>query len=271
MGEFRRPAEQSCAATDSCVCAGFQGVQSFSKESGSGSAAMNIHLRILAASALCAIVSAGAFANDADDARAELMQAARLTPNTTHGAALFETCAACHGRDGLGASDGSVPAIAGQHGSVLLKQLVDFRHNQRWDERMQHFSDQHHLANAQELTDVTAYIAGLRRFAPRTNAIGTGEYLQQGASVYFRVCEACHRSLGQGDLLYFRPRLAGQHYQYLRKQLDDIASGARPAMHPAHAERIRVLSPTERMGIADYLSRMSPDLSSQGATPVNRK
>jgi len=225
---------------------------------------MKSHLRLLAALIVCASVPVGA--NDGDDARKELMEAARLTPDTAHGAVLFETCAACHGRDGLGASDGTVPAIAGQHGSVLLKQLVDFRHNQRWDERMQHFSDQHHLASAQELTDVTAHIASLRRFAPRLNAVGTGEYLQQGASVYFRVCEACHRSLGQGDLLYFRPRLAGQHYQYLLKQLDDIASGARPAMHPAHAERIRVLSESERMGIADYLSRMSPDLSSQGVT-----
>lgn len=229
---------------------------------------MNIRLPLLAALVICASVPVNA--NEGDDARKELMEAAGLTPNLTHGAALFETCAACHGRDGLGTSDGSVPAVAGQHGSVLLKQLVDFRHNQRWDERMQHFSDRHHLANAQELTDVTGYIASLRRFAPRPNAVGTGEYLQQGASVYFRVCEACHRSLGQGDLLYFRPRLAGQHYQYLLKQLDDIASGARPSMHPAHAERIRVLSQTERMGIADYLSRMSPDLSSQGVTQVSR-
>lgn len=235
---------------------------------GTGNAAMNIRPPLLVVLAIFA--SAPLKANEGDDARKELLEAARLTPDTTHGATLFATCAACHGADGLGTADGSVPAIAGQHGSVLLKQLVDFRHSQRWDERMQHFSDQHHLANAQELTDVTAYIAGLRRFAPRNNAVGTGEYLRQGASVYFRVCEACHRSLGQGDLLYFRPRLAGQHYQYLLKQLDDIASGARPAMHPAHAERIRVLSQTERMGIADYLSRMSPELSSQGAAQVAR-
>lgn len=230
---------------------------------------MNIRLPLLAALVVCASVPLKA--NEGDDARAELMQAAKLTPSIAHGAQLFETCAACHGRDGLGTSDGTVPAIAGQHGSVLLKQLVDFRHNQRWDERMQNFSDRHHLAGPQDLTDVTAYIASLRRFAPRTNAVGTGEYLQQGASVYFRVCEPCHRSLGQGDLLYFRPRLAGQHYQYLLKQLDDIASGARPAMHPAHAERIRVLSATERMGIADYLSRMSPELSSQGVTKVSQQ
>jgi cytochrome c553 len=235
------------------------------------------HAGFLTALALCAFAPLGALAADAglnnngDEARRELIEAARLMPNIPHGAALFETCAACHRRDGLGASDGSVPAIAGQHGSVLLKQLVDFRHDQRWDERMQHFSDQHHLASAQDLTDVTAYAASLRRFAPRSNAIGTGEYLQQGASVYFRVCEACHRPLGQGDLLHFRPRLAGQHYQYLLKQLDDIASGSRPAMHSAHAERVRVLSATERMGIADYLSRLSPDLSSDNLTPVKRQ
>ena len=90
---------------------------------------MNIRLPLLAALAICA--SGAVNANDGDDARAELLQAARLTPNAAHGATLFETCAACHGRDGLGTSDGTVPAIAGQHGSVLLKQLVDFRHNQR--------------------------------------------------------------------------------------------------------------------------------------------
>jgi cytochrome c553 len=229
---------------------------------------MNIKHRIPAALALL-VAAASAADSGGDAARRELIEAARLTPDKRHGAELFQTCAACHQSDALGTSDGTVPAIAGQHGSVLVKQLADFRHDQRWDERMQHFTDQHHLATAQDVTDVTAYVAGLPRFAPRTNAIGPGEYIQQGASVYFRVCEACHGPLGEGNLLYFRPRLAGQHYQYLLKQLDDIASGARPSMHPAHAERIRVLGPMERMGIADYLSRMSPDLSSQ-TTPVSR-
>src|ERR1044071_1956495 len=141
--------------------------------------------RALVAFVLCTVVpfagaASGPPLDESDESRLELIEAARLTPNLPTGADLFETCAACHGRDGLGTSDGTVPAIAGQHGSVLLKQLVDFRHNQRWDERMQHFSDQHHLAGAQELTHVTAYIAGLRRFAPRMNAVGTGQYLQQG-------------------------------------------------------------------------------------------
>ena len=155
-------------------------------------------------------VPAAAAPEQAQAARLELLAAARKVPDPAQGARLFETCSACHGVDGLGASDGTVPAIAGQHGSVLLKQLVDFRHEGRWDERMQHFTDRHHLESPQDLADVAAYAARLPRFGARVNAIGTGDYLQAGASVYFRMCETCHGPLGQGDLVRFRPRLAGQ-------------------------------------------------------------
>jgi cytochrome c553 len=208
----------------------------------------------------------GAAASDNADsettaALAEFRAAARLTPDRLHGAELFQTCAACHGSAGRGTSDGAIPAIAGQHGSVILKQLVDFRHDRRWDERMAHFTDSHHLPTAQDLTDVAAYASSLPRF-PSTDGIGDGTALAAGASAYFRVCEACHGPLGQGDVLRLRPRLAGQHYEYLLKQLTETAAGQRPAMDLAHVERLRNLTPTELRGVADYLSRMSPDLSS---------
>jgi cytochrome c553 len=194
-------------------------------------------------------------------ALAEFREAAKLTPDRMHGAELFRTCAACHGANGRGTSDGAIPAIAGQHGSVILKQLVDFRHERRWDERMEHFTDHHHLPTAQDLTDVAAYASSLPRF-PSTDSIGDGTALSEGASVYFKVCEACHGPLGQGDVLRLRPRLAGQHYAYLLRQLTETAAGARPAMDAAHVERLARLSPTQLRGMADYLSRMSPDLSS---------
>jgi cytochrome c553 len=202
-------------------------------------------------------------ADTATAARKEFLEAARLTPNIEHGKQLYETCAACHGPDGRGTSDGSVPAIAGQHGSVLLKQLVDFRHDQRWDERMEHFTDRHHLPSAQDLTDVAAHISSQPRFPNLSTAIGDGVFLQEGASVYFRECEACHGPLGQGDGLRLRPRLAGQHYEYLLRQLGITAAGYRPGMDPAHVARLRKLSPEQIRGVADYLSRVSPDLSSR--------
>lgn len=192
----------------------------------------------------------------------EFDDAARLEPDRARGARLFETCAACHGPDGRGTDDGEIPAIAGQHGSVLLKQLTDFRHEQRRDERMRYFADSHHLPGPQELTDVAAYVASLPRFPRTGTGIGDGSALREGASVYFRVCEQCHGPLGQGDLLARRPRLAGQHYAYLVRQLEDTAARRRPGMDAAHVAMLAKMSTAQIQGVADYLSRLSPDLNS---------
>ncbi|HEU5136954.1 MAG TPA: c-type cytochrome [Steroidobacteraceae bacterium] len=192
----------------------------------------------------------------------EFTAGAKLEPDLARGAELYSTCAACHGENGRGTTDGDIPAIAGQHGSVLLKQIADFRYDQRWNERMQHFTDQHVLADAQAVTDVAAYVAGLPRFSA-TTGIGDGHSLNEGAKVYFRLCEQCHGPLGQGDLLRRRPRLSGQHYAYLLRQMEETAGNLRPGMDDAHVQRMRKLSRAQMRGVADYLSRVSPDLSSQ--------
>jgi cytochrome c553 len=129
---------------------------------------------------------------------------------------------------------------------------------------MQNFTDRHHLAGAQDLTDVAAYVASLPRFPATAEGIGDGSVLNQGAKVYFRKCEQCHGPLGQGDLRRLRPRLAGQHYNYLLRQLEETANGMRPGMDDAHVTMLRGLSAEEKRGVADYLSRLSPDLSSIG-------
>jgi cytochrome c553 len=216
--------------------------------------------------ALSLAVSGGAAWAQSPDSRAardrEFREGAWLEPDLEHGADLYQTCAACHGADGRGTLDGEIPAIAGQHGSVLLKQLTDFRHEQRWNERMQNFTDRHHLSGAQDLTDVAAFVANLPRFPPTTKGIGDGRELGEGASVYFRSCERCHGPLGQGNLLLRRPRLAGQHYAYLLRQLQETADNRRPGMDRAHVDLLKAMSPEQRRGVADYLSRVSPDLSS---------
>lgn len=194
----------------------------------------------------------------------EFVEGAKLEPDLARGAELFSTCAACHGADGRGTSSGDIPAIAGQHGSVLLKQLADFRYDQRWNERMQHFTDRHFLADAQAVTDVAAYVSSLPRFPATSTGIGDGKFLNEGARVYFRVCEQCHGPLGQGDLLRRRPRLAGQHYGYLLRQMEETAQELRPGMDDAHVRRLRRLSREQMQGVADYLSRVSPDLGSLG-------
>ena len=187
----------------------------------------------------------------------ELLSVERLKPNLDHGAELFEVCAACHGSDGGGSSDGSVPAIAGQHFRVLVKQLVDYRHHQRWDIRMEHFTDHHHLAGPQEVADLAAYVAAL----PPTGGkgYGDGENLAQGARLYLALCASCHAPTGAGNAASRVPRLAGQHFAYLERQLYDAVDGRRPNMGAKHARLLSRLDRTDILGVADYLSRLLPE------------
>jgi cytochrome c553 len=192
----------------------------------------------------------------ASTARSEFQAAVRLTPNLSHGEELFRTCAACHGTDGAGVPDGTVPAVAGQHFRFIIKQLVDYRHDKRWDIRMERFTDKHLLAGPQDLADVAAYVSGLPRKA--NAAHGTGDGLQRGVSVYFRNCESCHGPSGQGDEARAIPRLAGQHYEYLMRQFYDTVDGRRPNMDSEHVRLLSQLEREEIVGVSDYLSRLLP-------------
>jgi cytochrome c553 len=191
----------------------------------------------------------------ASAAREEFAAVMRRNADPENGKQLYETCAACHGVAGGGVSDGTVPAIAGQHYRVIVKQLVDFRHDRRWDIRMEHFTDRHRLPDPQQLADLAGYVSGL----PRTNHPGGAdpELLQRGANVYFARCEQCHGASGQGNAEALVPRLAGQHADYLLRQFYDAVDGRRPNMGGEHARLLGKLDRAELLGIADYLSRFT--------------
>jgi cytochrome c553 len=176
------------------------------------------------------------------------------TPDPSHGAKLYETCAACHGTRGEGLSDGSVPAIAGQSFTVVAKQLVDFRSGRRSNRRMQHFADTTHLSYSQEVADVAAYVSQLAPRAPPVPGVDAGA--PRGSIVYIRKCERCHGAMAEGIEAGLAPRLAGQHTEYLVRQLTDAAAGVRPAMKQAHAGIIDSLSPDDIAAVAASLSSL---------------
>jgi cytochrome c553 len=173
-----------------------------------------------------------------------------------HGEQLFDTCAACHGAKGAGVKDGTIPAIAGQHFRVIARQLVNFRHDQRWDDLMQHFTNNHHLAGAQDIADVAAYVSALS--ATRSLGQGSGEHLEHAASIYAQQCAQCHGVAAEGADAKGAPRLAGQHYVYLLRQLDDAGTGRRPDFQPEHVRLDARIGHPALAGIADYLSRLGP-------------
>jgi cytochrome c553 len=188
----------------------------------------------------------------------EYAQAIRATPDREHGGQIFHSrCEMCHGVYGEGYAGGQVaafPVTAGQHFRVLALALVRFRHGRNSAHGMQYFSNAYRLTGAQDVADVAAYVAALE--PPSAVGMGNGLALDQGARVYLRNCESCHGPTGAGDAERPVPRLAGQHYRYLLRQL---AAAADP-QHNAdpHAKRIRELGAADRDAMADYLSRLLP-------------
>ena len=213
--------------------------------------------------AATAEVESDALEGRTEAALADFRSAMKLEPDLPQGKKLFSTCAACHGAKGLGTEDGRVPAIAGQHASVLVKQLVDFRHDRRWGEQMRDVASKHYLDGPQELLDVASYAESLQRWPPLEGGSGDGSALNEGFAIYQRNCAECHGPLGLGEQRRMRPRLAGQRYQYLLRQLEETADSMRPGMSVEHVKLIGALTTEERRAVADYLSRLSPNLASK--------
>ncbi len=186
----------------------------------------------------------------------ELARALASRPDRNHGQQLFLICAGCHGASGNGSVDGRIPVIAGQHFSVLVAQLVDFRNARRLDVRMQAVSQSHRLPSAQDIADVASYVSELP--APPAQSIGDGKQLVFAADVYGRLCASCHGVTAAGDGAREVPRLAGQNYNYLLQQLSDAASGRRPRMSADHLALLQRFMPADLGAVADYLSRLMP-------------
>jgi cytochrome c553 len=195
-------------------------------------------------------------AHGASSALDEFASVLRCKPNEAHGQMLFDTCAACHGNDGSGATDGTVPGVAAQHFRVVVHELVGYRHEERSDPRMEHFTDDHHLSGLQDIADVAAYVS---RLPPtHSSALRGGEEMKKAAEIYAGRCASCHGDAGEGNNVKRYPRLAGQHPEYLLEQLQEAAEGRRPHFPPAHIRLLQSVNRTDFVGIADYLSRLGP-------------
>jgi len=208
--------------------------------------------RLAAALCLALWIPAAAFA--ANPARREYTQVLAAKPDLERGRQLFQQCAACHGHDGGGTSDGSTPRIAGQYFRVIAKQLVDFRYGYRWDFRMEEMASRHHLEGAQDLADVGAYISSLERLGAR--GVGNGQSLPLGQALYVADCQSCHGASGEGNAKAEVPRIGGQHSGYLVRQIYDTVDGRRPMLSRTHTQRFAGYEFEEVLAITDYIARI---------------
>ncbi|MFQ5415938.1 MAG: c-type cytochrome [Myxococcota bacterium] len=217
---------------------------------------------VLAAAAFTSVASAQAPAPKAagiesegyswNEMIGEKVEALNLTGNVENGADAFEVCSACHLPSGAGRPDGTFPQLAGQHTTVLIKQIADIREGRRDNPIMYPFAKT--LTDPQELADVAAYIETLA--IPSDNGRGPGKNLELGEKLYKRDCVKCHGDFGQGNAEKFFPVLAGQHYKYLLRQIGDIAAKRRRNANPDMVKIVVNYSPEELDAVVDYMSRL---------------
>jgi cytochrome c553 len=199
---------------------------------------------------ILAIALHSATAQEVDDSAARAAAAERIAVGT---------CTACHGPQGHSYSP-KFPVLAGQHASYLVAQLQAFRAQTRGDADALGYM----WGMAAPLDD--SMIAGLADYyaaqVPRHGPVGDPALIARGKGIYENgdsaqgvpPCIACHGPNAAGTDAY--PRLAGQHAQYLVKQLRSFQNNMRnvAVMHGV----ARGLQVTDVEAVATYLQSLGP-------------
>ena len=131
-----------------------------------------------------------------------------------------EACVACHGPNG-NSTQPQFPILAGQTGRYLYLQLRDFREGRREEPQMGLFV---HNLSREDMFDVAAFFAAQKPrptpFEPDPAKAERGKKKSEET-----LCTMCHLGgfMGHGEI----PRVAGQHYPYIVKQLKDFKTSRR--------------------------------------------
>lgn len=145
------------------------------------------------------------------------------------GKAKSETCAACHGPDGIGTTPEN-PDLAGQVPGYIADQLARFKSGERENAIMAGMAAD---LSEQDMADLDAYYSSLPAASgavpeDRAEAAERGARLYRGGdqSMEIAACMGCHGPNGRGIPTRF-PRVAGQKQTYLVNALEAFKSGER--------------------------------------------
>jgi len=184
------------------------------------------------------------------------LQAMQAKAKPENGKVLFTPCVGCHRDDAAGRTSGAYPRLAGQHFTVLLKQMLDIKAGRRTNPKMQPYIDDH-VANPAEMADVAAWLASLPIPEKRIGR-GPGGGIEEGKALFQRDCAKCHGKNGEGDADAFYPMVAAQHYRYLLRELHYIRDGDRGNSNPDMVVVIKPYREAELDALADYMSSLPP-------------
>jgi len=165
------------------------------------------------------------------------------------GAKKAEACAACHGPNGNSVAP-QFPILAGQTARYLYLQLRDYKEGRRSEPLMDPVVQP--LAR-EDMLDLAAFFAAQRPLATSFKA-DEARTVRGKAKADETLCTMCHLGgfSGQNEI----PRVAGQHYEYVVKQLRDFKARSRTNDAGSMTSVARTLSDQDIEDLGHYLASL---------------
>jgi cbb3-type cytochrome c oxidase subunit III len=182
----------------------------------------------------------------------------------------LQVCSNCHGVNGVSVSP-TFPKLAGQRREYLVDQLTDFKTHARSDPNAKRFMwGFTHLSEAQ-IDELAAYFSSQQ---PVLGESGDRALIDEGRAIFasglpdkgVAACISCHGQHGEGMNQF--PRLAGQHADYLVKQLSVFQHGTdqRPRGEVMKAVCAN-MSDQDMRAVAAFLEAFPPDTEAAANPP----
>ncbi len=160
-----------------------------------------------------------------------------------------EACIACHGPNGSSTVP-QFPILAGQTARYLYLQLKDFKEGRRKEPLMEPFIAK---LSREDMFDLAAFFAAQRPRPPEFK-VDEARAVRGKAKADETLCTMCHLGgfKGQNEI----PRVAGQHYEYIVKQLKDFKTYRRTNDAGNMASVSKTLTDRDIQDLAHYLTSL---------------
>jgi cytochrome c553 len=187
--------------------------------------------------------------------RAAFFFLAVLTPGLSSGqdaaagAKKAELCAACHGPDGNSVMP-QFPILARQSARYIYLELRDYKEGRRTDPSMDAIVQP---LTREDMLDLAAFFAAQRPLATSFK-VDEARAARGKAKADETLCTMCHLGgfSGQNEI----PRVAGQHYEYVVKQLRDFKARKRTNDAGSMTSVARTLSDQDIEDLGHYLASL---------------
>jgi cytochrome c553 len=160
-----------------------------------------------------------------------------------------EACAACHGADGNSAT-GQFPVLAGQTARYLYLQLKDFKEGRRGEPTMAPIVAK---LSTRDMLDLAAYFAAQKPkpIVFKADAARVARGRKKAEEV---LCTMCHLGgfSGQNEI----PRVAGQHPEYVIKQLKAFKARTRTNDAGSMTSVAQTITEQDIEDLAHYISSL---------------